>query len=539
MTREMVQEEDIQRAIMSAYALSLSVVPDIPNDSNGIPTLIRRAYFSSFGTNMPSSPVRKREYASISGKTITDLATMLTNISNRLGLQALAFIQRARALANGTELAPHGSGLANLPHTVLFALFLEAGSDPDLNRTDEELWDLQLDYRQRDKLWWFMCKKTYASCLRAAEDGEVVFDRQTNIGHCVVSGRLFEAMPLSDITRYIRVRVPPVCRAFGLGSPTVLVSTPRGVFGLDRATEFSLQFDEADPDFSMFSAMTVPVRVRFAQCPVVAEFEAALPHWHKDELVIEAAVGGGCIVITKAGVVAAGWVLQNIVGPDVALAERTAFHTVPLPTDFVPTLALAGEFVAVLGMGDRQMIGGGNVFGQLGLGHDNCTNQFHEAPFHVDRILFSGVFDLFQCGREIIMTGGVTSTLAESGLLPGCKVNDTCMEATPLAFTRPVRRFFCGPVVIATAYKDETVVIVNAALATGMTEVHTCTVPFEARAVVADWEHVALYVQADDGLWTSVLLGATNRGAGDTAPGLCPAGLQLGVLVDIDIAAIV
>ncbi|KAG9397436.1 hypothetical protein J8273_0931 [Carpediemonas membranifera] len=150
-------------------------------------------------------------------------------------------------------------------------------------------------------------------------------------------------------------------------------------------------------------------------------------------------------ILTPAGTVMTGFNAQRYVGP-VKVENVYHFHPVAVPPGFVPDHIMQGSRVAILSMGDRQMIGGFNNNGQLGLRHRNDhdeMNGFEVLPFRVDRIV-SDSFNIFLSGRQLLFAVMVLKHIAKSGLLPGYNKDDICLIPTPLRFPERVKGFFAS-----------------------------------------------------------------------------------------------
>ncbi|KAG9397428.1 hypothetical protein J8273_0923 [Carpediemonas membranifera] len=145
-------------------------------------------------------------------------------------------------------------------------------------------------------------------------------------------------------------------------------------------------------------------------------------------------------ILTPAGTVMTGFNAQRYVGP-VKVENELHFHPVAVPPGFVPDHIMQGSRVAILSMGDRQMISGSNWDGRLGLGHENWVTGFVDLPFRVDRIV-SDSFNVFLSSRQPLFAGMVLKHIAQSGLLPGFNQRDICLTPTPLRFPERVKGFF-------------------------------------------------------------------------------------------------
>ncbi|KAG9393464.1 hypothetical protein J8273_3603 [Carpediemonas membranifera] len=176
--------------------------------------------------------------------------------------------------------------------------------------------------------------------------------------------------------------------------------------------------------------------------PKVAEHEASLPPWEKHRMVTDVSlIRARTFIFTPVGTVMAGADAKAFVGT-VEDENRHLFHPVAVPTGFVADHIVDSFYTVILSMGDRQVIGGWNENGRLGLGHENEMTGFEELPFRVDRIIaFELFFNVFLSGRQLLFAGEVPRPIAQSGLLSGYSEDDFCITATPLRFREKVKGF--------------------------------------------------------------------------------------------------
>ncbi|KAG9392636.1 Chromo (CHRromatin Organization MOdifier) domain [Carpediemonas membranifera] len=420
-------------AVAAAIHRVSAATQDVPGD---IPTLLRHAYSRHFHETLPRAPAVAETCDPVD--LLGRLPFLRPSAQNYVD-SARSILTDGPPLSMNIELA-EGQELPVALHTLLqgtlWAIFMEF-ADPDLNRTEDDAYEDGVQYWPEDQLPWFLCKKFFFAHQIAERDGAVEVKKATKIIHRMYAGRIYEL-----VTRiwpmFVRIRVPPVVAAYGMATGGLLMVTAKGVYGLNRSVQF-IQFDELDSAFSRMRAMTRPARVAFSQCPAIAQFEVRLPIWHKDRLVKRVWMGQGAFMLTAAGLAVAGWDVKYYVGPG-ANGDRPMFRPVRLPRSFEPDFLVRNQFTVVIESGGRQMIGGMNSVGQLGLGHDNDVNGFVDLPFRVDNLVY-GVFDcnFFFRGRQLLFAGHVDSQLTMLGLLPNHTESSYCLTATPLHFPEHVK----------------------------------------------------------------------------------------------------
>ncbi|KAG9397410.1 hypothetical protein J8273_0900 [Carpediemonas membranifera] len=234
------------------------------------------------------------------------------------------------------------------------------------------------------KCLWFLCRKFFFTWNVAEKDGESC--QWNAFGRCyhhrMYMGRLFMLCIDDYDTSFTRARMPRALEVY-IEWSTYIDRTPKGL------------------------------------CPKVAELEASQPPWEKHMMVTDVSMKGyRTFILTPVGTVMAGFNAQRYVGP-VDRAIRNHFHPVAVPPGFVPDHIMQGSRVAILSMGDRQMISGSNWDGRLGLGHENWVTGFVDLPFRVDRVMSEWFFNIFLSGRQPLFAGMVLKHIVQSGLLPG------------------------------------------------------------------------------------------------------------------------
>ncbi|KAG9397409.1 hypothetical protein J8273_0899 [Carpediemonas membranifera] len=285
------------------------------------------------------------------------------------------------------------------------------------------------------KCLWFLCRKFFFTWNVAEKDGESC--QWNAFGRCyhhrMYMGRLFMLCIDDYDTSFTRARMPRALEVY-IEWSTYIDRTPKGLWGWGHNDVAHLGFKT--------SGFVDPTRLTFPTCPAVAELEASQPPWEKHMMVTDVSMKGyRTFILTPVGTVMAGFNAQRYVGP-VDRAIRNHFHPVAVPPGFVPDHIMQGSRVAILSMGDRQMISGSNWDGRLGLGHENWVTGFVDLPFRVDRVMSEWFFNIFLSGRQLLFAGMVLKHIAKSGLLPGFNQRDICLTPTPLRFPERVKGFF-------------------------------------------------------------------------------------------------
>ncbi|KAG9396296.1 hypothetical protein J8273_2027 [Carpediemonas membranifera] len=440
-----------KNALIAAYRLSETAARRIPGD---IPSLLARAFVIEFHERIPPLTwvqcCRKSLFSNIIGKqqpySFKDLEKLLSMLSSipPLDSKAQVLLDRARSIiTNGPPLSMNvelaeGEELPVALHTLLqgtlWAILMEAGADPDLQRSDTTASEQNFHYMQQDKLAWFLCKKFFFVKNVSVKDCE---SRQWSwydgfcsqrYEHTMYMGRLFMFHSARQ-TKFTRARMPRIVAVYS-DIFTQIAQTPKGLWGWGTNAD-------AETGFLTASDYVNPTRLTFPACPKVAELEASLPPWEKHRMVTDVSVCGRAFILTPVGTVMAGRArfIATVEGP-------RQFNEVVHPPRFVPDHIMHEYHTVILSMGDRQMIAGKNTCGQLGLGHIQGMTGFVDLPFRIDRIIPSGSFNVFLSGRQLLFAGKVSRTIAQLGLLPGYR-EDLCFTPTPLQFSERVTGFYC------------------------------------------------------------------------------------------------
>ncbi|KAG9394089.1 hypothetical protein J8273_4452 [Carpediemonas membranifera] len=399
-------------SLIAAYRLSVANTAHVAGD---VPNLLRHAYSRHFQANMPVIHDVESNSTVSSADSLESLLPLLAEISP-LEPTAQALIDRARSiltsgppLSMNVELAD-GEELPVAMHTLLqgtlWASIISSGADPDL--VDRGM-DKSAEYTHADKLPWFLCKKFFFTWNVAEKDCETRSYR--TVRQRLYCGRLFiqQVWPTAaiklDCCKFCRVRCPPIvgrhCTSDGL---SLIAVTPMGLWGF--GANHCLQL-------GMGGRVVVSSgRIRFDACPAISEYEANLPAWHKDRLVEWISINRSrTLLMTKVGLAVASNSAIMYCGAD--LDDSRIFNPVPLPPNFVPDHIMTDNLTAILTDTERQLIAGGNMHGQLGLGHRETVCRFTQLPFRVDRILHSMFFSVFLRGSELLFAGSVTPFIAQ------------------------------------------------------------------------------------------------------------------------------
>nr|QNO39395.1 vacuolar protein sorting 37 [Carpediemonas membranifera] len=427
-----------REALISAFRLSVAITASIPGD---VPTLLKEAFSRHFDEQMPAIHDAETTNTPTSAASLDSLTAMLSEIPP-LEPAAQVLLDRARSiitsgppLSMNVELAA-GQELPAALHTLnqgaVWACLLGGGANPDLeDRLLEEYPEDWADATEmRDKIYkaltpeakclWFLCRKFFFTWNVAEKDGESC--QWNAFGRCyhhrMYMGRLFMLDSHYQST-LSRAGMPRALEVYSDGA-THIARTPKGLWGWGHNDVAQLGFKT--------SGFVDPTRLTFPPAP---------------RMVTDVSMKGyRTFILTPVGTVMAGFNAQRYVGP-VDRAIRNHFHPVAVPTGFVPDHIMQGSRVAILSMGDRQMIGGSNWDGRLGLGHENWVTGFVDLPFRVDRIV-SDSFNVFLSGRQLLFAGEVLKHIAQSGLLPGFSHDDNCLTPTPLRFPERVKGFFAS-----------------------------------------------------------------------------------------------
>ncbi|KAG9393379.1 hypothetical protein J8273_3515 [Carpediemonas membranifera] len=389
-------------------------------------------------------------------------------------------------LADGEELPV---AMHTLNQGAVWACLVGGGANPDLeDRVLNEVREKEPDETDmHDKIrkaltpeakcLWFLCRKFFFSLNVAEKDGESC--QYTGLGICyhhrMYMGRLF-VLDTAKHTAFTRARMPRALEVYS-DRYTHIARTPKGLWGWGENYYGQLGFQS--------SGFVDPTRLTFPACPKVAELEASLPAWEKHRVVTDVIIMGSMttednrtFILTPVGTVMAGDNASWYTGR-VADDNDYLFHSVGVPSGFVPEHIMHDrKGTVILSMGDRQVISGNKMHGQLGLGHENNMPGFVDLPFRVDRIMPGCYFNVFLSGRQLLFAGLIPRYIAQSGLLPGYSEYDNCPTPTPLRFREKVKGFQSDDTTLVWVTEGQT---------------HLCDydkqycVPFEAIVFVGRW----------------------------------------------------
>ncbi|KAG9389739.1 hypothetical protein J8273_8413 [Carpediemonas membranifera] len=416
------------------------------------PSSVRDALISAFRASLVVT-------ASIPGSIPSLIQSPLKPAAQALLDRAHSILTIGPPLSMNVELSP-GEELPVAMHTLnqgaVWACLVGGGANPDLE--DRVLGKAQ-EARPRGtelhnkirkiltpeaKCFWFLCRKFFFTVNIAEKDGESYHyaGYDTCYHHRMYMGRLF-MLHTDKHTALTRARMPRALEVYSDNYGAHIARTPKGMWRWGYSGLGQLGFQSSD--------FVDPTRLTFPACPKVPKLEASLPPWEKHGIVTEASIQGKqTFILTPVGTVMAGDKACLFTGP-VQQDKRLLFHPVAVPAGFVPDHILHDNWTSViLSMGDRQMIGGSNECGRLGLGHENEITGFVDLPYRVDRIMPSqaGYCNAFLHGRQLLFVGLVPLHIAQSGLLPGNREEERCLTPTPLRFSERVKRFFCSEVVV-------------------------------------------------------------------------------------------
>ncbi|KAG9393337.1 hypothetical protein J8273_3471 [Carpediemonas membranifera] len=467
-TNDMSNEgKKTREALITAHRLSITATSSIAGD---IPSLMACAYQRHFNEEIPlRSGVLSALRTFIHNHTTTDalqdghdLESLIATLSEIPPLEpsAQALLDRARSiLTSGPRLSMNivlaeGEELPVALHTLLqgtiWATLLHGGVDPDLGMTNEKATEHHMRRRDSDKFPWFLCRKFFFVHEVASRDCQSHWATiQCPAWRMLYAGRLFERSHPNPIvpdlapqdTGFSWIRAPPIVSIFNMDCDSfLLLATPHGIYSYEKSTLFFSVSGRFPRDHEL------PARVDFANCPSVSGLERQLPLWHKHQVLVDMAADAfGCVVLTPAGVAAAGGVQDFMLGDtDNEVGENVAdayFLPVPLPARFVPTRLIADIDldVFILSMGDRQMIAGSNWRSRLGIADEHGT--FVNLPFHVDQIVFvEETFCIFRDGKTLLFAGAIHDIFVNPSMISFETVETT--HPHPTQFKTPVSRLF-------------------------------------------------------------------------------------------------
>ncbi|KAG9396073.1 hypothetical protein J8273_2425 [Carpediemonas membranifera] len=438
---------DVKAALIGAYQLSTTATARIPGD---IPSLLQHAYYRNFNAHMPT--IHDAE-TTVTPASTTSLEYLITTIPP-LEPAAQVLLDRARSiltsgppLSMNVELA-EGEELPAALHTLnqgaVWACLLGGGANPDLEdrvleRTREERADeteihekIRKMLTPEAKCLWFLCRKFFFSLNVAEKDGE---SYQSNVydvcyHHRMYMGRLF-MLDTANHTALTRARIPRTLEVFS-DKFTHVARTPKGLWGWGDNSWCQLGHEP-------IRWFQPPTRLTFPACPMVVELEATLPVWEKHKLVLDVVMySQRVIILTPAGAVVAGQDCEMFAGT----VDETQFNPLAVPGGFVPDRIISDEGCVVISMGDRQLIGGRNDAGQLGLGYKCDMSGFTDIPFSVDRVVSKAAFNIYFCAGQILFAGEVDRMFPGAKLLPGFVWGDECLTPTPLRFPMRVKGLY-------------------------------------------------------------------------------------------------
>ncbi|KAG9391078.1 hypothetical protein J8273_7352 [Carpediemonas membranifera] len=454
-----------ERALIAVYCIAREVSFPLPKL---VLQLIREAYSCQFHKNMPfiSDDSAFTEYAK--ALSVDDFLCLLSSLlahQPEVPRLARSSLHRAIRLTVGSEQSMNveladGEDLPEVLHTLiqgtLWAILMEAGANPDLDGT-RLLKKIGEQFCPKDKCIWFLCRKFFFTWNVADRNGDLmqrddlpaaldcnttVMDRYSQL---MYSGRLFMASWLYGPPKFTRARLPRVRPgALSHGGSThcggIIAQTAKGLWTWGHnamaGSRMPLSLtDMTQPSYVWF--VQTPVRLTFPTGSSLASYEASLPAWHKDRMVLGLAFFfSGFIVLTPAGVAVHGF--EGLPRTETA---GGFFNQLKLPHGFVPDHIL-GPSPIVLTMGDRQMIFGPNDDGQLGLGYKRKLSAFDKPTRHIDQVVTSeSNFNIYRHGHQLTFAGKPPAVLWGSSLLPKSYQRDTA-RVVPLIFPcRPVRLY--------------------------------------------------------------------------------------------------
>ncbi|KAG9396202.1 ATPase AAA [Carpediemonas membranifera] len=483
--------------------------------------------YADFGEELPdndgdASPATAEEVAR---------ALVALDLHNR---SATSFVNRVAAiLTRGPELSMNiplapGEMLPAALHTLnqgaLWACLLGGGANPDLEdrmrnqyqeeRLDEsETHDVRKALTPEAKCLWFLCKKFFFSLSIANKDGECYQWKDEEFEFCYLyrmyMGRLFVFDSEFADPSFTRARIPRALEVYSHQNSHI-ARTLKGLWGWGEIRVGQLGFKSERYEY------IIPTCLTFPACPKVAKLEASLPPWEKHAIVTDMSMKGNCtFILTPVGTVMAGdidWFTgrkgRAYVGP-IEEENKHLFHPVAVPAGFVPDhiMHLQGprplhSGTVILSMGDRQMISGSNMYGQLGLGHKNEMSGFVNLPFRVDQIMTEACgFNVFLSGHQLLFAGEVPHHIAHLGLLPQFSKDDICLTPTPLRFPERVKGFFASNQYLIWVTEGQT----HFQLGWGYS---TSVIPFEAAAFLESILGVFFCDASGQWSWDDALYGS-------------------------------
>ncbi|KAG9397514.1 putative X-linked retinitis pigmentosa GTPase regulator [Carpediemonas membranifera] len=332
--------------------------------------------------------------------------------------------------------------LNGLSHSVLWAIFLTAGIDPEDIHTAEELEQGVMSDGSTpvpDKLLanWFLSKHINATLPSAKKEGKK-YDFGARFW--LNAGRLFgkgsnwwgrtgTGLPDMRVDAFTRVALPPTVEMQHADYDSLYAVTRRGLYGFGDNAFGKLGVGSKQEHIS------VPMRISFADAPDVARFEARMKPGEYMKVRVSEGIDS-IFIETPAGLVAAG---QNTEGQLAAGSDRDmvlSFRQVYLPPGFIFANLQIHEYNLVAKRRDKVYVAGWNSAGQLGLGHCNRVSALTRARIPVDDLWIHFDFILWKSCGLIYFTGNAKYFKA---YLPGGE--DRYSLATELGFPFPVGTF--------------------------------------------------------------------------------------------------
>ncbi|KAG9391261.1 putative X-linked retinitis pigmentosa GTPase regulator [Carpediemonas membranifera] len=329
-----------------------------------------------------------------------------------------------------------------LNHSVIWAIFLTAGFDPEDIHTAEELEQGVMSDGSTpvpDKLLanWFLSKHINATLPSAKKEGKK-YDFGARFW--LNAGRLFgkgsnwwgrTGTGLLDmrVDAFTRVALPPTVEMQHADYDSLYAVTRRGLYGFGDNAFGKLGVGSKQEHIS------VPMRISFADAPDVARFEARMKPGEYMKVRVSEGIDS-IFIETPAGLVAAG---QNTEGQLAAGSDRDmvlSFRQVALPPGFIFANLQIHEYNIVAKRRDKAYVAGWNSAGQLGLGHCNRVSALTPARIPVDDLWIHFDFILWKSCGLIYFTGNAKYFKA---YLPGGE--DRYSLATELGFPFSVGTF--------------------------------------------------------------------------------------------------
>ncbi|KAG9392889.1 hypothetical protein J8273_5701 [Carpediemonas membranifera] len=391
-----------------------------------VPSLLGAAYEQEFGR----FPIQREA----SEPVLDDIPRMQKLGTDISALQlrdprARSFLtQAARILAtNGAEVLSMnipldpGQELPNMLHTLihgtLWAVLMQACTDPDVEGHDPKSQGRESPPVMPDMAIWFLCKKTMFAARVARKDGRLT--RTVDVGGALAfclcySGRLFcNGIPCCTTDPdaadhiYKRVHVPPVLYHWTTGREAIAL-TAQGLYGWGENRMGSLGVGE--------HTNVPPTRLTFPSHPAIAQLlrspaACALGLFMGD---------GATIIATPVGVMAAGSNIGGRLGVGTDARSVPWFQHVPLPAGFTPTSAVISPTRTILKGGTDSLVAGDNRGNQLMLGESVVSaTTFAQPSFPVDQIWAMSGYTVILSGHTLFCTGTKTRHMSVGRVVSG------------------------------------------------------------------------------------------------------------------------